>query len=247
MSENVLFSTRFCVDVSMRFITTAVESRFVNPSNWSPSSISMSCMRTSNALSTSVSMASPYVTEVGPLPRKSPTRTMVYVKAPGLSSAAFTRFSPAPFGTDPSSAMETSPAATRTRFSASNHLSKGAPPSFASTPMTPVPTLVLRFMNFHGSTSRRHTPMCDSSTNRLRLGHFPAATAANTALVSSSTSGAYSLAMMIPVALARTWAYATSLWSTHSTASSAERQSIIGRSGYSRSFAMAFRGFLTPT
>ena len=39
----------------------------------------------------SVSMASPYVTEVGPLPRRSPHRTMVYVHAsppPPPSAAA---------------------------------------------------------------------------------------------------------------------------------------------------------------
>ena len=59
MHEKVLLITLYDCVVSIRFMTTATERRLVNPSNASPSSISMSCMRTSKALSTSVSIASP--------------------------------------------------------------------------------------------------------------------------------------------------------------------------------------------
>ena len=52
MHEKVLLITLYDCVVSIRFMTTATERRLVNPSNASPSSISMSCMRTSKALST---------------------------------------------------------------------------------------------------------------------------------------------------------------------------------------------------
>mmetsp|Transcript_10484 Transcript_10484/g.16750 ORF Transcript_10484/g.16750 Transcript_10484/m.16750 type:complete len:209 (-) Transcript_10484:916-1542(-) len=175
---NALLSTRKLGVVSMRFITAATLWRLVYPSKQSPSSISMSCMRTSNALSTSASMASPYVTLVGPLPRRSPTRTMVYVHA--TSSLAV--------------------AAARIASSASHHRSSGAPPGFATPPMTPVPNTNFLFISFQGSTSRRSTPMWLSTTTRFSLGNFPAATLARKARTSSSRVGAYSLARMTPVA-----------------------------------------------
>mmetsp|Transcript_7991 Transcript_7991/g.29896 ORF Transcript_7991/g.29896 Transcript_7991/m.29896 type:complete len:248 (+) Transcript_7991:1741-2484(+) len=247
MQENVLFKTRFCVEVNMRFITTATLSRLVNPSNRSPRSIVMSCIRTSKALSTSVSMASPNTTDVGPLPRKSPTRITVYVHSFFVQSFRDTVSAETPAGYEPSSFIGTSPAPTRNKFSAVNHLSRGAPPSVGVLPITPVPILVFRFSVLYGSKVRRSTPMCDRNTTRLSLGTFPAFIRASNSTVSASASGAYSLAMMTPVASARTSAYAVVDWSTASTQSKSDKHSIVTLSANNNSLAIALNGFFTPT
>ena len=89
--------------------------------------------------------------------------------------------------------------------------------------------------------------MCDKTTTLRNLGMAPAFMRSQRSTAVWSSVGAYSDARITPVASFRQPLNKSVDSSTHSTASRAPRQSIIGLSGNTRSFAMALSGFLTPT